>query len=210
MGWGSTKWGGVKPIEVEDVPVTQKNLRRTTECLELSLKYEYRRASSEVALIDCLGMDDFKQGYSYNFITSGDVDALSYLKLIIRHQPKIKHLIASTWCMSAEDILQLRKWVEDEVIKSLDMYVGEIFPSSYRIEWAMLTKMYEELKCGRLAFFKNHSKIFAGYGEKYAFGIQLSANFNTNPRTENGCITIDDGLYRFYKAYFDGINSFKL
>ena len=202
--------GGGKPIEVEDVSVTQKTHRRTTECLGLSLKYEYRRASSEVALIDCLGMDDFRQGYSYNFITSGDVDAISYLKLIIRHQPKIKHLIASTWCMSAEDILQLRKWVEDGVIKSLDMYIGEIFPSSYRIEWGMLTKMYEELKCGRLVFFKNHSKIFAGYGEKYAFGIQLSANFNTNPRTENGCITIDDGLYRFYKAYFDDINSFKL
>jgi len=35
-----------------------------------------------------------------------------------------------------------------------------------------------------------HAKIFAGHGPKFYFGIQTSANINTNPRTENGCITI--------------------
>ena len=204
--WGGSSWGGEE--ETPNNKEEKRTHRRKTECKELSLKYEYKRAHSEVALIDCLGMDDFKEGYSYNFITSGDVDALSYLKLVIRHQPKLHHLIASTWCISAEDILQLRMWVEAGVIDTLDMYVGEIFPSSYRVEWDMLQAMYKELKCGRICFFRNHSKIFAGIGDKYAFGIQLSANFNTNPRTENGCITIDKGLYDFYKNYFDGINSF--
>lgn len=207
VDWGGdTSWwvDEEKPEKSEQ----KKTHRRKTECKELSLKYEYKRAHSEVALIDCLGMADFKDGYSYNFITSGDVDALSYLKLMLRHQPKLHHLIASTWCISAEDILQLKTWVTDGTIKEMDMYVGEIFPGSYRVEWEMLQSMYQELKCGRLCFFRNHSKIFAGVGEKYAFGIQLSANFNTNPRTENGCITIDKGLYDFYKAYFDGIKSF--
>ena len=31
---------------------------------------------------------------------------------------------------------------------------------------------------------------------------------NTNPRTENGCITISKDLFEFYKNYFDNINSF--
>lgn len=155
-----------------------------------------------------MGVKDFEEGHSYNFITAGDVDALSYLKLMLIHQPRLHHLICTTWCMAAEDIFQLRKWVEEGAIEKLDLYVGEIFPSSYRIEWAMLNKMYEELRCGRLCVFRNHSKIFAGIGEKYAFGIQTSANINTNPRTENGNITIDRGLYEFYKNYFDGINSF--
>ena len=57
--------------------------------------------------------------------------------------------------------------------------------------------------------FKNHSKIFAGYGEKYYFGIQTSANINTNPRTENGNITLSKELFQFYKSYFDGIKSFE-
>lgn len=32
-----------------------------------------------------------------------------------------------------------------------------------------------------------------------------SANINTNPRTEQGVITINRELYQFYKDYFDGI-----
>lgn len=57
--------------------------------------------------------------------------------------------------------------------------------------------------------FRNHSKIFAGVGEKFAFGIETSANVNTNPRTENGCITISNEIYEFYKDYFDKIESFE-
>lgn len=63
---------------------------------------------------------------------------------------------------------------------------------------------------GRIAVFKNHSKIFAGIGKKFAFGIQTSANINTNPRTENGCITIGNDIFEFYKTYFDGIKSFNI
>ena len=57
--------------------------------------------------------------------------------------------------------------------------------------------------------FRNHSKIFAGIGQKFAFGIQTSANINTNPRTENGCIQIGSDIYNFYKDYYDGIVSFE-
>ncbi len=61
---------------------------------------------------------------------------------------------------------------------------------------------------GRVAVFRNHAKIFAGSGDKFYFGVETSANINTNPRTENGCITIEKEIYEFYKAYFDGIVSF--
>ena len=43
----------------------------------------------------------------------------------------------------------------------------------------------------------------------FSFAIETSANINTNPRTEQGTITLDDGLFRFYKDYFDGIASFE-
>ena len=61
---------------------------------------------------------------------------------------------------------------------------------------------------GRVAVFKNHAKIFAGYGDKFYFGIETSANINTNPRSESGCITIDKKLFQFYKDYFDEVISF--
>ena len=204
---GLGDWGTPKKPKSEP-KAEKKSHRRKAECIEFSTKYEYRRAFSELHLIDALNGRGLEAGKSYAFISGGDVDALSYLKLVLRHFPKIEHLIASTWCMSAEDILQLRKWVEEGIIGGLDMYVGEIFPSSYKIEWAMLKAMYGELKCGRLAYFHNHSKIFAGMAQGVDFAIQTSANINTNPRTEQGIISVGAGLYGFYKSYFDGINSY--
>jgi hypothetical protein len=46
--------------------------------------------------------------------------------------------------MAAEDIYQLQQWVSEEKIKKLDIYVGEIFPSSYKIEYQMLREMYAD------------------------------------------------------------------
>ena len=180
--------------------------RRTTACYELSNRYLYRRAFSETQLMDVVDFD-YKTGYSYNFITAGDVDSLSFLKTVLRQQD-LEYLLFSTWYMAGEDILQLDEWIEAGKIKKMDAYLGEIFPSTYRIEHQMLIDLYEKYKCGRIAIFKNHSKIYAGFGEKFPFAIQTSANINTNPRTENGCITIDQGLYEFYRNYFDGIVSF--
>ncbi len=177
--------------------------RRKTECLERTQKNIYRRAYSETQLMDAVGYN-FKDGESYHCITGGDVDALSYLKVVIRQQP-LKYCLFSTWCMSAEDILQFEEWLEAKKILKLDAYLGEIFPRSYKVEWRMINNIFEKYKCGRIAVFKNHSKIFAGYGDKFSFGIETSANINTNPRTENGCITIGKDIYKFYKEYFDKI-----
>ena len=203
-----TSFDGAANIEELDRPAKPEGggKRRTTECLELSTKHLYRRAFSETQLLDAVGME-LKEGHSYHCLTGGDVDALSYLKVILRHQP-LEYCLFSTWCMSAEDILMFESWLEKGLIKKLDAYVGEIFPNQYAIEHNMLKALFEKYKCGRIAVFKNHSKIFAGYGNKFHFGIETSANINTNPRTENGCITIDKGLYEFYRTFFDGIKSF--
>jgi len=165
----------------------------------------YRRAFSETQLLDICKLP-FKDGDSHHFITGGDVDSLSYLKIILRQQD-LDYCLFSTWCMAAEDVYQMQEWLEAGKIKRMDAYVGEIFPGSYQREYNLL-KPTIEAHGGRVAVFRNHSKVFAGYGDKFYFGIETSANINTNPRTENGCITIDRGLFEFYKSYFDGIISF--
>ena len=48
----------------------------------------------------------------------------------------------------------------------------------------------------------------AGFGERFDFVIESSANINTNPRCEQTTITIDTGLSYFYKNFFDEVNSF--
>ena len=130
---------------------------------------------------------------------------LSFLKTVLRQQD-LDYLLFSTWCMAAEDIRQIDEWISEGRIRRMDAYVGEIFPTTYKVEWAMLKDMMQRHGCGRLVAFRNHSKIFAGYG-RFPFVIESSANINTNPRTENACITIDKGLFEFMKEYFDGINS---
>ncbi len=193
----------------EEVDTSKRTHRRTTQCYELSTKYLYRRAFSEMSLFDACGAFEFQEGHAYHFITGGDVDSLSYLKAILRQQP-LTYCLFSTWCMAAEDILQFEEWLQAGRIEHLDAYVGEIFPNSYRIEYRMLKDVFARNRGGgRIAVFRNHSKIYAGIGPKFAFAVESSANINTNPRTENGCITIDRGIYEFYREFFDGIKSFE-
>jgi hypothetical protein len=109
--------------------------------------------------------------------------------------------------MASDDILQLEEWLEDGTIKKIDAYLGEIFPKSYPFEWRKINELFDKYQCGRIAVFRNHSKIYAGYGNDFYFGIQTSANINTNPRCENACITVEKGIFDFYKEYFDKINT---
>jgi len=184
----------------------QSSHRRRSEVLMRSTNNIYRRAFSETQLLDILPLN-MKNGESYHCITAGDVDALSYLKVIIRQQ-NLDYVLMSTWCMAGDDILQIDEWLKSGKIKKVDVYVGEIFPKSYIFEYDALKRVLKQCD-GKVVVFKNHSKIFAGIGDKFAFGIETSANINTNPRTENGCITIGGAIYEFYKQYFDGIITFQ-
>lgn len=135
-----------KPLqreEEENNKPRQRLHRRKAALIEISARHAYRRAFSEVTLLDAMGKFSFDEGLAYHFITAGDVDAMSYLKAVLRAQD-LDHLIVSTWVISGEDILELREWLADGKIKKLDMYVGEIFPTSYKVEWAMLEELFAD------------------------------------------------------------------
>ena len=199
--------GQEKPEEeAPGVEGKKRTRRRHVACSVRSDKLIYRKAYSETQLLDVLGFD-FKDGQSYHCISAGDVDSLSYLKCVLRQQD-LEYCLFSTWCMAFDDIMQIEEWLEEGRIKVIDAYVGEIFPGSYRIEYAKLKPLLEKYG-GKIVVFRNHAKIFAGQGKKFAFVVESSANINTNPRAENTCLTIGQGLYDFYKGYFDGIVGYK-
>jgi len=202
--FSSKKLEKKQPEECNEIKERQRSPRST--CIKKNDKSIYRRAFSETQLLDILPLD-MKDGESYHCITGGDVDSLSYLKIILRQQD-LDYCLFSTWCMASEDIHQFEDWLNSGKIKRLDAYMGEIFPGTYKQEYQLL-KLVIEKHGGKVAVFRNHSKIFAGYGNKFYFGIEGSANINTNPRTENGCITIGKEIYDFYHEYFSGINSFE-
>ena len=200
-------------LDIDD-PKEQKQVI-CTRCLDdcdspQSLKrktvHVYRRAFSETKLLEVLE-HDLSPDCTYHVLSGGDIDSLSFLKHIVRQQA-LDYCLFSTWCMADDDVLQFREWVESGKIGRLDAYVGEIFPGSYKKEWEGLKKVV--LLCGgRVAIFRNHAKIYAGIGPKFAFGIESSANINTNPRAENTVITIGLDIFDFYKSYFDGIKSYR-
>ena len=166
----------------------------------------FRRFKSETELENTVDWD-FEEGCAYHLISGGDIDSLSFLKLVLRQQ-KLKYCILSTWCMALQDIEEIERYLKMGRIKKLDCYVGEIFKGTYYNEWAQLCRVMDEYG-GRAAIFRNHSKIFAGFGDKFDFVIESSANINTNPRTENTTITVNSDLARFYKDFFDDIISFE-
>lgn len=195
---------------IEEAPLkTKQHTRRKNVLLERSYQHIYKRAHSELQLLNSLDDKKLKKGYSYSYITSGDVDALSFLMLAMRTYKELDYLLVSTWCISNEDILYLFELIEQKKIKRLDIYVGEIFPSSYKVEWKLIKELYEKHQCGHIKVFKNHSKIMAGIIGGNGFSIQSSANINTNPRTEQACIINNLESALFYKDYFDGIISFE-
>lgn len=180
--------------------------RRSTEVLVLSDKFLYRRDFSTLQLIKNINKEDFKDGNSIHIITGGNVDQLSYLELILLQQ-KVEYCLISTWVMAEEDIKQIEEWIDEGKLKKVDFYLGEIFPTQYVIAYKMLKDLVEKTACGRIAVFRNHSKIIAGWGG-FPFVVETSANVNTNPRTEQGVITVNRELVDFYKKYFDGIKGF--
>jgi len=169
-------------------------------------KNVYRKAYSETQLFDILGIKDLQDGYSYHCISGGDIDSLSYIKYILRQQ-NLEYLLFSTWCMAQEDVKQINIWIAKNNILRLDAYMGEIFPGSYKEQYKELCRIIKKNR-GRVCIARNHSKIYAGIGSKYAFAIESSANINTNPRIENTTITIGKDIYCFYKNFFDKLISF--
>lgn len=164
-----------------------------------------RKVTSERALENELPWH-FENGDCYHCFSFGDVDALTYFKMVIRQQ-HIKYAAISTWCMAGEDIRDLRAWHDHGLIDRCDFFFGEIFQGSYAEIYADALKFTKECG-GRVTIFRNHSKIMAIHGDKFDCVIESSANINTNPRSENTVLTVDATLTREYIELLNGIKSF--
>ena len=160
------------------------------------------RILSEIALEKKLPFH-FEQGVSYHCFSFGDVDSLTYMRVIVKQQ-YIKYAILSTWCIAMEDISEIKDWLEKKYIDRIDIFVGEIFKSTYIWVWNALVELGKEFNC-RVSIFRNHSKVMVIFGENFDAVIESSANVNTNPRSEQTCVTVDTDLALWYKSIFDNV-----
>lgn len=173
--------------------------------LKTRQRQQTRRAFSEMAMNEALDWH-LEDGCTYHCISGGDVDSLTYLRGIIKQQP-LDYCLLSTWCMAMTDAEEINGWIDQGILGRIDLYVGEIFTRSYSDVMEYMEQV--TARCGgRVCVTRNHSKVMAGYGDRFAFAIASSANVNTNPRIENTTITVDKEVADFYKAFFDDLIPF--
>ena len=204
-----TSFDGIEGLSADEAnnsrePDEAENIR-SVSCFKTMTTARKLKLLSEAALDEALPWH-LDNGTSYHCISCGDVDSLTYMRHVVRQQP-IKLAILSTWCMALEDAREIDDWVNKGMVGRVEFYVGEIFKNGYRGVLDELCAIATKTG-GRVARFRNHSKVMVLLGERFDCVIESSANINTNPRCEQTVVTVDSGLARFYKDYYDGINDF--
>jgi hypothetical protein len=148
---------------------------------------------------------DLDPGTSLHVISSGDIDALSYLIALADRYGPFDHLYASTWTLSREDCHLLQRYLTDKTIARLVMFTGEYFASRETSVYATLMDVVKHHPGSQLHLFKNHCKLLIMANKKTGFYAvcEGSANFTTNPRTEQTVITRSKSLHDFYIEWFE-------
>jgi hypothetical protein len=147
---------------------------------------------------------ELEDGHSYHFISAGDIDAVSYLTMLIEKHGPFDDFYGSTWTMSRQDCELLDKYLADGLIKRITFFTGEYFAKRETSVYATLLKVVGK-HGGRMRMFKNHCKLLLVENIKTQFWAvaEGSANFTTNPRAEQTTITASRELYDFYKSWFE-------
>lgn len=192
---------------IEAGMVAHKVDQRQARAQRTKARANLRRAKAEKHLAEILPAR-FERGDSWDVISHGDIDALSYLRHALAGVTHFDHVLISTWCIARADLEEIAAWLDAGRIDQFDLYAGEIFPNQYGDEYELMQQLRATYGCG-FAVARNHSKVTlaANEAEGYRLAIRSSANVNTNPRIEQATITCDDALHAFYLEFFRGIRS---
>lgn len=176
--------------------------------VEKTMSYhQMRRVLSEAAVEKELPWH-FEDGVSYHVLSWGDVDALTYLRLIVKQQ-HIKYSMLSTWAMATVDAEEIGLWLNKGYIDRIDFYIGEINGTEKAQVLSILYNIGKKHNC-KVVMLRNHSKIIVAFGDLFDVVVESSANINTNPRIEQAVITRNSELAYFYKNIFDTFSAYNL
>jgi hypothetical protein len=188
--------------------IDDPNKDEPTKGTSLRPKQFERRIIAEIDLENVLPWH-MQPDTAYHCFSYGRIDSIAFLRAILKQQP-LEYLLIQTWYLSTSHLDEIKKWVEQGLIKHLDFYVGEVFKYKYVPVYLAI----KDIVCsrgGRCGILRSHAKVMAGFGERFDFVMEGSANFNINPRCEQTVITTNTDLARFYKEQvFDPIKLMNL
>jgi hypothetical protein len=164
-----------------------------------------RRANSEAVLANLLPAT-FEPGTSWHVISSGDIDALSYLRHALKGYGHFQFVMLSTWCAARADMDELGEWLDAGLIEHLEFHAGEIFPHREIEAYERALELVAAFGMG-LTISRNHAKIILCERDDIALAMEASANVNTNPRVEQCAIHASRELFDHYRGFFSGLRS---
>lgn len=176
---------------------------RASDSLKIRAKRNQAIAERKVEALDQL-IGQLEPGTAWHCITTGDIDAGSYLDLLIRGYGPFEHAYISTWRIAREYINRLENYIANGQLDAFTLFTGDYFASRYPADYTLVCDL-ADTGIGRVYRWLNHSKMFALRNPKtdWACVVETSANMTANPRTEQTCITVDAQLYRFYRNWFE-------
>lgn len=166
----------------------------------------YRKAWSELQIINALGLERPKRGVSYHFLTGGEIDQLTWISAAMRYVGKLDRLVLTTWKISSDGCRDIKNLVMDDKVSSLALFVGDRIDSAQREIFRAIADFTGAYSPDRFRFylFPVHAKIIAGISEAedFAFVVESSANCSINKRIEQACFTVSRQAYTFFNDYF--------
>lgn len=168
------------------------------------LRYAYRRAYSELQLLDLLAGEVFQEGTCYVFLSRGNVDLMSYLQVVLRMQD-VTRLGLSTRNANLPDISRLVQLHDEGRIGRMDLLLGTVnrVGAEARQNIEEYRKLAGDRPDIRISVAKTHIKAFWGIGAQFPFVITGSANLNTNVNMEAMTVLVDREAYRFFDEFFN-------
>jgi len=146
-----------------------------------------------------------KPGESIHMVSGGRFDYWNFVPVILRMNGDIAACAYfSTWTLNRQCVTELLDLFDSEKIKSIRFLTGLYFK---RRE----TSVYAQLATGllkrkqQLRALENHAKIILLDMAPNYYVMEGSANFTSNPRIEQNCLTNDESLFRFHQGWFDRI-----
>ena len=162
-------------------------------------KIETRIAESDKKLLDLLPLK-IEPGTSFHVLSGGDIDALSYLRVIFANTGYFKNVTISSWRISMAAMQQLHAWMDAGLIDCLNLVVDRRF-ARLSLDVLDYAKSFIYEYSGNISVTLTHAKItlLENPEKDIYYVLESSANLNINKRLEHTTIYNDKGLHDFYR-----------
>lgn len=188
-----------------------KEYEETADSEDLTEVKKTKITASEVRMLNKLRekkieevFNEFPKPKEYiHLVSAGAYDYFKLIQRVLELKGGEFTLYASTWTMNYVNVDALLNFIKVGRIKECTMLVGDYLRQREPLVFETLKQGLYESNKGRIKAFKNHCKIICMSNGIDYFVSEGSANFTSNPRTEQHILTNNKELYDFHTEWMN-------